>query len=220
MLGPLKVSNPKENSNHLALCPERQTLPSLSSSGRIYKRLTDIALCLPTTLLFLPLMLLIAICIKIDSPGPVIFKQKRVGRQGKLFDIYKFRTMRQGTPNLATNLMQNMQSAITPVGGFLRKTSLDELPQIFNVLKDEMTIVGPRPALYNQTELTELRQKAGVLNFLPGITGWAQVNGRDELPDQTKVEMDKWYCTHWTYTLDWQIIFMTVKTVITRRGAF
>lgn len=183
------------------------------------KRYTDVFLSLAAAVLFAPLMLLIAICIKIDSPGPVIFQQKRIGRYGKFFNIYKFRTMRQGTPNLATDLMQKMPSPITRVGQFLRKSSLDELPQIFNVLKDEMAIVGPRPALYNQTELTELRRNVGVLNFLPGITGWAQVNGRDELPDQEKVEMDKWYGDHWTYWLDWQVIFMTIRTVITKRGA-
>lgn len=163
-------------------------------------------------------MLLAAAWIKRDSEGPVIFRQKRVGKGGELFEIYKFRTMRQGTPDLATDLMQNLPSPITKSGEFLRKTSIDELPQLFNVLKGEMSLVGPRPALYNQTELTALRADAGVLAFPPGITGWAQVNGRDELADNVKVEFDKWYCDHWSYILDWRIMFLTLFAVVSRRG--
>ncbi len=164
-------------------------------------------------------MLGCAIAIKLDSQGPIIFKQKRVGKNGELFEIYKFRTMRVGTPDLATDQMQKLPSPITKVGGFLRKTSLDELPQLFNVIKGEMSLVGPRPALYNQTELTALRADAGVLAYPPGITGWAQVNGRDELPDPVKVEFDKWYCDHWSYFLDWRILFSTLSAVVSRRGA-
>ena len=125
-----------------------------------------------------------------------------------------------GTPDVPTDQMLKLPSPITKVGAFLRKTSLDELPQLVNVLKGEMSLVGPRPALYNQTELTAMRQESGVLRFPPGITGWAQVNGRDELPDNVKVEADKWYCDHWNYWLDWQIIFSTFGAVVSKRGAF
>ncbi len=185
-----------------------------------WKRASDIAMALSTVIALGPLMLLIACAIKLDSPGPVIFTQRRVGRNGELFDIFKFRTMRQGTPNLPTDQMLKLPSPVTKIGKFLRATSLDELPQIFNVLKDDMSIVGPRPALYNQFGLTEMRLKARVLRFPPGITGWAQVNGRDELPDDVKVEMDKWYCDHWNYWLDWKVIFLTVQAVVNRRGAY
>ncbi|MDZ4832729.1 MAG: sugar transferase [Candidatus Melainabacteria bacterium] len=183
------------------------------------KRLTDIFLATTALVGASPLLLGAALWIKLDSKGPVIFRQKRIGTNGELFEIYKFRTMREGTPDLATDQMQNLPSPITRSGNFLRKTSIDELPQLVNVLKGEMSLVGPRPALYNQTELTALRSDAGVLAFPPGITGWAQVNGRDELPDPVKVEFDKWYCDHWSYFLDWRIMFETVFAVVSRRGA-
>lgn len=183
------------------------------------KRLTDIALAGSALLCLAPVLAVVAVAIKRDSEGPVIFEQKRFGVNGTFFNIYKFRTMRLGTPNLPTDQMLKLPSPITPVGNFLRKTSLDELPQLLNVLKGEMSLVGPRPALYNQIELTQKRQEVGVLRFLPGITGWAQVNGRDELPDDQKVKMDQWYCDNWNYWLDWKIVFYTVRTVITRRGA-
>lgn len=166
-----------------------------------------------------PWLLLFALLIKLDSRGPAIFRQKRVGRFGKLFEIYKFRTMKQGTPDLATDKMQLLPTPVTRIGTFLRKTSLDELPQLVNVLFGEMSLVGPRPALYNQTELTAKRSAAGVLDFPPGITGWAQINGRDELPDDEKVQSDQWYCQNWSYWLDWQIIFSTFQAVISKRGA-
>jgi O-antigen biosynthesis protein WbqP len=187
--------------------------------GLMLKRITDFSLCLGAAIALAPLLAVVAIAIKLDSSGPVIFKQKRVGTNGRFFNIYKFRTMRTGTPDLPTDQMLKLPSPITRVGQILRKTSLDELPQIFNVLKNDMSIVGPRPALYNQTQLTEMRQNAGVLRFPPGITGWAQVNGRDELPDDVKVKMDKWYCDNWNYLLDWKVIFMTFQAVISRRGA-
>lgn len=187
--------------------------------GLALKRATDLVISLSAAIALAPAMAVIAIAIKLDSSGPVIFQQSRVGTNGELFNIYKFRTMRVGTPNLPTDQMLKLPSPITRVGQILRKTSLDELPQIFNVLKNDMSIVGPRPALYNQTQLTEMRQNAGVLRFPPGITGWAQVNGRDELPDDVKVKMDKWYCDNWNYLLDWKVMFMTFWAVISRRGA-
>lgn len=183
------------------------------------KRLTDIFISVSALLGFAPLLAIIAVLIKLDSNGPVIFKQRRVGQDGEFFEIYKFRTMRIGTPDLPTDQMLKLESPITRVGSFLRKTSLDELPQLFNVLAGQMSLVGPRPALYNQVELTEKRKSEGVLRFPPGITGWAQVNGRDELPDDVKVKADKWYCEHWTYWLDWRIIFLTFGAVFSKKGA-
>lgn len=192
---------------------------SISSTGLMLKRLTDLIVSLLLLLITLPLLLLIALLIRLDSPGPAIYKQKRIGKRGKFFQIYKFRTMHQGTPDLPTSQMQLLKPPITKLGSLLRQTSLDELPQLFNILKGEMSLVGPRPALYNQEDLTAKRLKEGVLEFHPGITGWAQVNGRDELPDDIKVELDKWYVNHWHYFLDWQIILTTFKTVLSRRGA-
>lgn len=182
------------------------------------KRITDLLLTLCGLIVASVPMAIIAVLIKLDSPGPVIFKQKRVGRRGELFEIYKFRTMRTGTPDLPTDQMLKMPSPITRIGNFLRRSSLDELPQLFNVLTGQMSLVGPRPALYNQYELTEKRSTAGVLDFPPGITGWAQVNGRDELADDAKVEADSYYCKNWNYWLDWRIIMMTVMAVLNKRG--
>ncbi len=185
----------------------------------LFKRFTDFIVSLFALLFLLPLLLLIALIVCLDSPGPAIYKQKRVGRHGVFFEIYKFRTMRIGTPDIPTSEMQLLPTPVTKCGLFLRSASLDELPQLLNILKGEMSIVGPRPALYNQDELTAMRSQAGVLEFLPGITGWAQVNGRDELSDRVKVELDKWYVEHWHYLLDWKIILATFKAVFSRRGA-
>ena len=184
------------------------------------KRITDVFISLTAVVGTSPALLAIAVAIKLDSPGPIIFKQKRVGLDGQLFEIYKFRTMRFGTPDVPTDQMLKLPSPITRVGAVLRKTSLDELPQLFNVLKGEMSLVGPRPALYNQTALTAMRLESGVLRFFPGITGWAQVNGRDELPDSEKVAAYTWYCDNWSYWLDWQIIFSTFSAVLSKRGAY
>jgi O-antigen biosynthesis protein WbqP len=143
-----------------------------------------------------------------------------VGIDGNFFEIYKFRTMYEGTPDLATDQMLKRPSPITKFGNILRKTSLDELPQLINVLKGQMSLVGPRPALYNQTELTAKRENLGILSFPPGITGWAQINGRDDLTDDVKVEADDWYCKHWNYWLDWKILFSTINAIISEKGAF
>lgn len=185
------------------------------------KRLTDVVLSSALLILTAPIMVTIAVAIKLDTLGPVLYKQKRIGRYGKHFTILKFRTMFVGTPELATDAMvPQLKSAVTRAGAWLRKTSLDELPQLLNVFAGQMSIVGPRPALYNQTDLTAARSELGILRFPPGITGWAQVNGRDDLPDSVKIKHDKWYCDNWSYGLDWKIIAMTVKAVFSRRGAF
>lgn len=186
----------------------------------VIKRVTDIALSVVALVPFLPLLGLIAIAIKLDSPGPILFKQQRVGLNGKLFEILKFRTMKVDAPNVATELLLKMGvDPITRVGNLLRKSSLDELPQLLNVLRGDMSLVGPRPALFNQYELTQKRMAAGVLLMPPGITGWAQVNGRDELDDDTKVGFDAWYCNNWNYWLDWKILGQTIAAVINRKGA-
>lgn len=182
------------------------------------KRFTDFLLSFCALLgLALPMMI-VALAIKLTSKGPIIFKQRRVGLDGEFFEIYKFRTMFTGTPDLPTDQMLKLPSPITPLGNILRKTSIDELPQLINVLAGQMSLVGPRPALYNQTELTEKRRNNGILRFPPGITGWAQVNGRDELPDDEKVKADKWYCENWNYWLDVRILFMTLGAVLGKRG--
>jgi O-antigen biosynthesis protein WbqP len=227
----MPASEPKLNSEHakqgarqanqagacvLEANPQTRPLPKTL----IFKRLTDLLLTVGALIFLAPVFLFIALIIKLDSPGPVFFRQRRVGQNGHLFEIYKFRTMRTGTPDLPTDQMLKLPSPITRTGKFLRKTSLDELPQLINVLKGEMALVGPRPALYNQVELTEKRLARGVLRYLPGITGWAQVNGRDELPDDTKVDFDVWYCNNWNYVLDWKIVWATFFTVSSARGAF
>ena len=191
----------------------------LMTAARLIKRLTDLIVSLFVLLALWPIMVIIAVLICLDSPGSAIYRQRRIGGQGKLFEIYKFRTMYTGTPDLSTSEMQLRPSPVTKFGSLLRRSSLDELPQLFNILKGEMSLVGPRPALYNQTELIAQRLQAGVLAFPPGITGWAQINGRDELTDEIKVDLDKWYVDHWHYFLDWQIIFATFKAVLSRRGA-
>jgi len=184
----------------------------------LLKRLTDFLLAALALICLAPFLLLLSALICLDSRGSAIFRQKRIGRDGALFDIYKFRTMYTGTPDLPTDQMLLLPSPVTRVGGILRSTSLDELPQLINVLSGEMSLVGPRPALYNQTELTAKRKAVGVLNFPPGITGWAQINGRDELPDDVKVAADKWYCDNWSYWLDWRIIFQTFGAVWSKPG--
>jgi O-antigen biosynthesis protein WbqP len=185
-----------------------------------FKRLTDVVLSAGIAFLLAPWLILLAICIKLDSPGPALFRQRRVGLNGTFFEIYKFRTMFIGTPDLPTDEMVKRPSPVTRLGKLLRRTSLDELPQLFNVLKGDMSLVGPRPALYNQTELTASRLARGVLKFPPGITGWAQINGRDDLADDVKVEADAWYCSNWNYWLDWKILLATARAVLSKRGAF
>lgn len=179
----------------------------------------DYVVAIFMTILLSPILLLIAAMIKLDSKGPVLFKQKRVGRNNAEFDIYKFRSMRTDTPkDMPTHLFDKPEAFITPIGKFLRKSSLDELPQLFNILKGEMSFVGPRPALWNQYDLIEVRSKLGVPQIKPGITGWAQVNGRDELPIEVKADLDGYYVKHLSLVLDVKILFMTIGSVLTSKG--
>lgn len=165
-----------------------------------------------------PLLLVIGIIIKLNSKGPVFFTQMRIGRNNELFKFYKFRTMKIGTPNVATDKLSDAKSYITSSGKFLRKTSLDELPQLINILKGDMAFIGPRPALYNQYELKEMRTAAGVHVLLPGVTGWAQINGRDNNNDYEKTEHDRYYLNNKSFMLDIKILFRTVFKVLRAEG--
>ncbi|WP_270658901.1 sugar transferase [Paraclostridium bifermentans] len=165
-----------------------------------------------------PVFLIIALLIKLESKGPVFFKQERIGKDNINFMIYKFRSMRTDTPDVPTHLLDDPEIFITKVGKFLRKTSLDELPQFINIIKGEMLFVGPRPALYNQYDLRDLRTEKGVQTLLPGVTGWAQVNGRDELEIPDKVEFDRQYLQYRSVLFDIKIFVMTVIKVFKKEG--
>lgn len=185
----------------------------------IIKRFLDFTLSLIGILVLSPFLLLLVILIKLDSPGPVLFKQKRVGIHKSYFQIYKFRTMRIDTPNdCPTHLLADPDYWITKVGRFLRKTSLDELPQIWNIFVGEMSIIGPRPALWNQEDLIALRDKYGVNNLVPGLTGWAQINGRDELPIAVKAKLDGEYAKRLSFRFDIKIFFKTIFSVLRSDG--
>ena len=184
-----------------------------------FKRLLDIVLSLTALIVLAPLLLVLALLVKLDSPGPALFKQKRVGRNEKLFDIYKFRSMYTSAPrDVATCELQNAESHITRVGRVLRKTSLDELPQLFNVLKGEMSLIGPRPLVPNEKDIHELRREKGAYRVRPGITGWAQVNGRDCVLPVDKARLDGYYADHMSFGLDVKIIIFSVICVLTARG--
>ena len=185
----------------------------------ILKRMLDFLLALLALLLLSPLLLILAAAVRLTSPGPALFTQRRVGLHRKLFTIYKFRTMRTDTPrDTATHLLQDPSRYITRVGAFLRRSSLDELPQFFNVLKGDMSIVGPRPALYNQDDLIAAREKAGVDAVRPGITGLAQINGRDELPIPVKVRYDREYVENLSLKMDARCFFGTIWSVLRAEG--
>lgn len=182
------------------------------------KRIIDIILSGIAIIVFAIPMLIVALWIKKDSKGPVLFKQKRIGKNGDLFEIYKFRSMRTDTPNVSTELLGDPSTFITKSGHFIRKTSLDELPQLFNIIKGEMSIVGPRPALYNQYDLIEMRDKLGVNDIRPGLTGYAQIMGRDLISDEKKVQYDKNYVDHQSLVFDFKIIWSTVFSVAKSEG--
>jgi O-antigen biosynthesis protein WbqP len=168
--------------------------------------------------LFSPLFIILALLIKATSKGPILYWSSRVGKDNRLFLMPKFRTMRVETPEVATHLLADPLTYLTPVGSFLRRTSLDELPQLFSILVGNLTFVGPRPALFNQTDLIELRTARGIHLLVPGLTGWAQVNGRDELPIPTKVQFDYEYLRERSFKSDFRIICMTVVKVIRGEG--
>jgi O-antigen biosynthesis protein WbqP len=183
------------------------------------KRIIDIILSVFGLIVLSPLFALLIIAIKLDSKGPILFKQKRVGVNKSHFYILKFRTMKIDTPkDTPTHLLENPQQWITRVGKFLRKSSLDELPQIINILKGEMSIIGPRPALWNQYDLIEEREKFNANSVLPGLTGWAQVNGRDELPIPVKAKLDGEYVTKMSLLFDIKCFILTIISVISSKG--
>ena len=183
------------------------------------KRIIDFILSGVGTIVLAPFMLLIALLIKLESKGPVLFRQKRVGLHKKTFSIMKFRTMRTDTPkDTPTHMLQNPEQYITKVGRFLRKTSLDELPQILNILKGEMAVIGPRPALWNQDDLVAERDKYGANDVLPGLTGWAQINGRDELEIPVKAKLDGEYVEKMSFLFDLKCFFGTIASIFKHEG--
>ncbi|MFS9000455.1 sugar transferase [Streptococcus sp. oral taxon 431] len=185
----------------------------------IIKRLGDIFLSLIGVIILCPLFIIIAIAIKLDSEGPVIFKQKRFGRYKKSFYVLKFRTMKVESPKyVATRDLHNSEQWITKVGSFLRKTSLDELPQLCNILVGNMSIVGPRPVAISELDVIEAREQYGANDILPGLTGWAQINGRDNLSTDVKARLDGYYVQHRSLTMDIKCIVRTIPYVLKRKG--
>lgn len=187
------------------------------------KRMIDILLSACGIVVLIPLWIVLAVAIKMDDPGPVFFRQKRIGEdingEKQFFQIYKYRSMKMCTPkDCPTHLLKNPEQYITKVGGFLRKTSLDELPQIFNILAGQMSIIGPRPALWNQDDLYEERAKYGANGVKPGLTGWAQINGRDELPIDVKARLDGEYVQKLSFSFDVKCFFGTIVSVLKHDG--
>jgi O-antigen biosynthesis protein WbqP len=182
------------------------------------KRIFDIFLCCLAALVFFVPMLLVAMAVRLTSKGPVLYWSERVGLHNMIFRMPKFRSMRVDTPAMATHLLADARSHLTPIGSFLRKSSLDELPQLWNILVGEMSFVGPRPALFNQRDLITLRTEQGVNTLLPGLTGWAQVNGRDELPISEKVKLDVFYKQRQSLLFDILILWLTTLKVLSRDG--
>lgn len=182
------------------------------------KRLFDLSLAIVVLLLMALPMCIVALAIKLTSKGPVLYWSQRVGKYNKLFDMPKLRSMRQGTPSVATHLLEDPAQFLTPIGSFLRKSSLDEVPQLWSILTGDMSFVGPRPALFNQYDLIGLRKQHGVDNLLPGLTGWAQIHGRDELSITDKVDFDAAYLRNRSFVLDLTILWKTIIKVWKRSG--
>lgn len=182
------------------------------------KRAFDVTLSLLAGLLLLLPIGMVALFVRWTSPGPVLYWSDRVGRDNRIFRMPKFRSMRLDTPAVATHLLSDPDKYLTPVGSFLRKSSLDELPQLWSILKGDMSLVGPRPALFNQTDLIQARTQAGVHRLVPGLTGWAQINGRDELPIPQKVRLDAEYLERHSFWFDLRILFLTAWRVLRRDG--
>ena len=182
------------------------------------KRVFDLLLALVTAVILAVPVLLVAALVRLTSPGPALYWSDRVGRLNTIFKMPKFRSMRVGTPALATHLLADPSAYLTPIGSFLRKSSLDELPQLWSILAGDMSFVGPRPALFNQLDLIELRTRLGVHELVPGLTGWAQINGRDELPIPDKVKLDAEYLKRQSLGFDIRILWLTFLKVVRREG--
>jgi O-antigen biosynthesis protein WbqP len=182
------------------------------------KRLFDLALAVFAAVILVLPVLLVALAVKLTSAGPALYWSDRVGRHNRIFRMPKFRSMRIGTPAMATHLLADPKVYLTPIGSFLRKSSLDELPQLWSILVGDMSFVGPRPALFNQDDLVALRTEQGVDQLMPGLTGWAQVNGRDELPIPEKVKLDVEYLRRRSFVFDIYILWLTALKVVRRDG--
>ncbi|MFC5476139.1 sugar transferase [Paraherbaspirillum soli] len=182
------------------------------------KRLFDFVLASIATIILLAPGIVVAFFVKLTSKGPIVYWSDRVGKNNMIFKMPKFRTMLTNTPAVATHLLSDPKKFLTPIGSFLRKSSLDELPQLWSILKGDMSFVGPRPALFNQEDLIKLRTEHGVDELVPGLTGWAQINGRDELPISEKVKLDTEYLHKQSFFLDIKIIFLTFLKVMRRDG--
>jgi O-antigen biosynthesis protein WbqP len=182
------------------------------------KRIVDLVVGLPALVMLVVPILIVAIFVKLTSKGSVLYWSDRVGRKKNIFRMPKFRTMRLDTPEMATHLMKTPVTYLSPIGGFLRRSSIDELPQLWSILKGDMSFVGPRPALYNQDDLIALRTERGVDKLIPGLTGWAQVNGRDDLPIPEKVALDVEYMERQSFWFDMRILWLTVLKVVRRDG--
>lgn len=182
------------------------------------KRIFDLLLALTAAVVLAVPVLLVAMAVRLTSPGPALYWSDRVGRHNKIFKMPKFRSMQVGTPAVATHLLADPKAHLTPIGSFLRKSSLDELPQLWSILVGDMSFVGPRPALFNQHDLIELRTQRGVHELVPGLTGWAQINGRDELPIPDKVKLDAEYLQRQSLGFDIRILWLTLVKVLRRDG--
>ena len=182
------------------------------------KRVFDLLLALTAAVVLAVPVLLVAMAVRLTSPGPALYWSDRVGRHNKIFKMPKFRSMQVGTPAVATHLLADPKAHLTPIGSFLRKSSLDELPQLWSILVGDMSFVGPRPALFNQHDLIELRTQRGVHELVPGLTGWAQINGRDELPIPDKVKLDAEYLQRQSLGFDIRILWLTLVKVLRRDG--
>ena len=189
-----------------------------SNYYKFYKRIFDVFLSVLALVILAPVLILITILIKLENIGPSIYKSQRIGKFSIIFNMYKFRTMHVNTPQIATDLLKHPEKYITSTGRFLRRTSLDELPQLINILLGTMSIVGPRPALYNQYDLIQLRKECGVDILKPGLTGLAQIYGRDELNNEYKCKFDKEYLENISFYIDIKIIFLTIIRVIKGSG--
>jgi O-antigen biosynthesis protein WbqP len=186
--------------------------------NKAMKRVFDLTVAFVVALLFAIPIFVVGVLVRLTSPGPVLYWSDRVGRYNRIFRMPKFRSMRINTPAVATHLLENPDHWLTPIGSFLRKSSLDELPQILSILKGDMSFVGPRPALFNQDDLIALRTRHGIHELLPGLTGWAQVNGRDELPIPQKVQFDVEYLQRRSLAFDLKILWLTARKVLLRDG--
>ena len=182
------------------------------------KRLFDLCLALLASLFLVLPFLLVVVMVRLTSTGPILYWSDRIGRNNAIFKMPKFRSMRIDTPAVATHLLSDPKQFLTPVGSFLRKSSLDELPQLWSIIMGDMSFVGPRPALFNQDDLIDLRTKYGVDKITPGLTGWAQINGRDELPIPDKVKLDVFYLNNQSFWLDFKIILLTFLKLLCRDG--